>query len=61
MGKPKGGSKNKKEGKVDGNEQKGEAQGSARDERGSAGKKEGGTATAMVRFWATCYRGRLCA
>jgi len=46
IGKPKGGSKDKKEGKVNDNEQEVEEQGSARDEHGSAGKKEGGN----------CYR-----
>jgi len=43
VGKPKGGSiKDKKEGKADSNEQEGEMQGSARDGRRNAEKKEGG-------------------
>jgi len=43
VGKPKRGSmKDKKEGKADNNEQEGEMQGSAKDGRGNAGKKDGG-------------------
>jgi len=42
VGKPKGGSKDKKDGQEEGTEREGEVQGSARDERGSAGKRGGG-------------------
>jgi len=43
VGEPKGGStKDKKDGKADDNEQEREVQGSAKDGRGNAGKKEGG-------------------
>jgi len=55
VGKPKGGStKDKKDGKADGNEQEGEVQGSARDDVGTRERKRLGTATATGRFWATC-------
>jgi len=42
IGKPKGGSRDKKDGEVEATERDGKAQGSARDERGSAGKRGGG-------------------